>query len=136
MLPAFAMLVFANEIASIFQEALGYQRLVMRPGPYTTAGLRMVLRQAHLPVKWADTSKTLLDLRQATVISATDQRWMVAILRSYLVPPLLPERVAHLVAADVFARLSHRLLLVDALHPALTYKAFDDEPEALRWLLR
>jgi hypothetical protein len=130
------MLVFANEVASIFKERLGYQRFVMNPGPYSVASLRMALQSAHSPTWWANTTHTLLDLRRAPFIPQADQRWLVTMLRRYQLPLQLPERVAHLLAPDVFARLSHSLVLTDALHAAVTYKAFDDESKALNWLLR
>ncbi|UOR06962.1 efflux RND transporter periplasmic adaptor subunit [Hymenobacter aerilatus] len=47
----------------------------------------------------------------------------------------LPGRVAHVVAHSVFARLSIGSLLGKAFRPGDSYKTFDEEAEALHWLL-
>jgi len=126
---------FENSVGRLWEEPGRYLRLDYHPGRRHEADFRSMLTHTRLALSRLGWSRLLINQRQMSGFTASEERWMV----NEWLPTAVNENGyrygAVLLAEDVFARLamSKVVLATRGLHHQ--YHNFDKEDEAVEWLL-
>ena len=129
-------LYFENSIGRIWEEPEGYLRLEYKPSPREAVQFRALLTHAAQALSRHQWSNILVDQRQMSPFTPAEQTWMTGEWLPKAVHEHGYRHGAVLVAHNVFARLAMTQLVFGTRDLPHTYRTFEDEGEALVWLLR
>jgi SpoIIAA-like len=129
-------LYFENSIGRLWEEPEGYLRLEYKPSPRETVQFRALLTHAAQALSRHKWSNILVDQRQMSPFTSTEQAWMTGEWLPKAVHEHGYRHGAVLVAHNVFARLVMTQLVLGARDLPHTYRTFEDEGDALAWLLQ
>jgi hypothetical protein len=126
---------FKNSIGCIWEEPQAYLRLEYYPGPREEAQFRALLTHARQAMQRRSWSRLLINQQQMSAFTATEESWMT----NEWLPQAVRENGyrygAVMVAHDVFARLAMNSLLTTSRKLGHVYRSFEEETEAVNWLL-
>lgn len=129
-------LYFENSAGRIWEEPEAYLRLEYRPGPREEIQFRSLLNHLAQALSRRGWDSILVDQQAMTPFSAGEQAWMV----NHWLPNAVHEcgyrYGAVVVAHNVFARLAMTQLVFGSRDLPHTYRTFENEAEALQWLLQ
>lgn len=127
-------LYFENSIGRLWEEPEGYLRLEYKPSPRETVQFRALLTHAAQALSRRQWGNMLVDQRQMSPFTPTEQAWM----SSEWLPKAVHEHGyrhgAVLVAHNVIARLAMTQLVFGTRDLPHIYRTFEDEGEAVAWL--
>ncbi|MET4075857.1 STAS/SEC14 domain-containing protein [Hymenobacter sp. UYCo722] len=126
---------FENSIGRLWEEPEGYLRLEYKPGPRETVQFRAMLTHTAQALSRHHWSNILVDQRQMTPFSPTEQTWMAGEWLPKAVHEHGYRRGAVVVAQNVFARLAMTQLVLSTRDLPHTYRTFEDESAAVAWLV-
>jgi hypothetical protein len=127
---------FANPAGRVLEHPTGYAVFEYAPGKRQLGDLQALLIHTGQLLRRHQWYRLLGDQRRMSPFTEEESKW---ILGYWLDPANQQSRnlyAAVLLAEDVFARLSTAQLINDAKASSLIYHLFDNEPEAVAWLLR
>ncbi|GAB3639033.1 hypothetical protein GCM10027422_46240 [Hymenobacter arcticus] len=127
---------FKNSIGCIWEEPQAYLRLDYYPGPREEVQFRSLLTHARQAMQRRRWDRLLINQHEMSAFTAAEETWMTT--------EWLPKAVhengyrygAVLVAHDVFARLAMNSLLTTSRKLGHLYRNFEEETEAVSWLLQ
>lgn len=128
-------LYFENSIGRIWEEPARYLRLEYRTGARDIVQFRAILThlmQALARHRW---SKVFIDQRDMAPYTATELTWMNEEWLPRAVLEYGYRYGAAVVAHDVFARLAMNQFVMTSRNLPHVYRTFEDEKEALAWLV-
>jgi hypothetical protein len=127
---------YENTVGRISDDPMGFARLTYQPGPRQKEALHTLLGHVtRLLTQYSD-GCLLVDQRLMDPFTPDEQ--------VYVLEQWLPQAAqdggyrygAVVVAHNVFARLATAMVVTAARNLPMTYCYFDDEAEAVTWLLR
>lgn len=134
--PDTSVLLFENAAARISLEAAGFLRFQELPGPRQPALHRQALDELLNALDDTAVRRFLMDRRHGELYDEPMQDWVVDNWLPRLVTRFREHRAANLIADDVFSRLSIVPILAQAYRLGYPHQTFDNEAEAVAWLLR
>ncbi|GAA4043772.1 hypothetical protein GCM10022409_32290 [Hymenobacter glaciei] len=127
-------LYFENSVGRLWEEPEGYLRLEYKPNPRELLQFRALLTHTAQALSRRHWSNILVDQRQMTPFTPTEQAWMT----SEWLPKAVHEHGyrhgAVLVANNVISRLAMTQLVLGTRYLPHTYRTFEEEKEAVVWL--
>jgi hypothetical protein len=130
-----SQLLFENPAAHITCEAAKYICLTLQAGPQESSNIQEAFKESFLLNQRTGLHRILLDQRRANPFLEVDKAWFTRHFAQLLAARDQYARVAHVVAADVFARLSTTSLAASIHRHGDWYKSFDEYKTAAHWLL-
>lgn len=131
------LLAFENNAGRIIREPAGYIRLQWLADSVGSTDVRTLFEHFLWVQVQADNSRHLLiDQRLARPFSEADREWLTHEWLPYCTQLLGFHYAAHILAQNVFTRLSSVAVMAKARSLHLNHQAFEDEATALTWLLQ
>ncbi|UYZ59729.1 hypothetical protein [Hymenobacter latericus] len=128
-------LYFENPVGRVLEHPGGFAVVLYHPGKRKLHHLQAFLTHTSRLLQLRNWNKLLGDQRLMAPFTDEESQWIVGYWLSQ-------ERQdstiygAVLLPNDVFARLSVNNMMHEAKAAALTYRMFDNEPDAIAWLVR
>ena len=127
-------LYFENPVGRLLEHPDGYALVQYAPGARDFPTYQAFLTHTSQLLRRHGWHKMLADQRQMAPFTDEERNW----IREFWLARSENEGYelfgAILVPADVFAQLSLNIIMQDSQQSALTYRMFDNEPEAVVWL--
>jgi hypothetical protein len=127
-------LYFENPVGRLLEHPDGYALVQYAPGARDFPTYQAFLTHTSQLLRRHGWHKMLADQRQMAPFTDEERDW----IREFWLARSEDEGYelfgAILIPADVFAQLSLNLVMNDSQQSALTYRLFDNEPEAVAWL--
>jgi hypothetical protein len=126
---------FKNNAGCVWEEPQAYLRLDYYAGPRNETQFQALLthaRQAMLRHSW---SKMLINQQLMSAFTPSEESWMIHNWLPRAVQEAGYRHGALVVAQDVFARLAMTNVVMSSHKLGHLYRSFEQEPEALTWLL-
>jgi len=128
-------LYFENPVGRILEHPGGYVVVEYAAGPRDFATFQAFLTHTSQVLRRHKWHKMLADQRHMAPFTQQERAWINEFWLAQKAKDGYLLYGAVLLPEDVFSRLSTNLVLQDAQQSALTYRLFDDEKEAVAWLL-
>ena len=128
-------LYFENSIGRIWEEPEGYLRLEYFPEPREAVQFRALLTHAAQALSRRQWSKMLVDQREMTPYTTSEQEWMTTEWLPRAVQESGYRYGAILVAHNVFTRLVTNQYVMASRGLPHSYRTFETDEAAVAWLL-
>ncbi|RTQ48559.1 hypothetical protein EJV47_16435 [Hymenobacter gummosus] len=125
---------FENRAARLVDDARGFLRLIWRPNGYDVVERREIMEQTLAWLIETQHGRILADQRYMVPFSAAEQQWIQEHWYPRAIGPGNYRRRAVLLPHDAAARHASAAVTVPVRHQ-ISYCNFDDEAEAIAWLL-
>lgn len=128
------LVYFENAAAEVLEDPAGLVRLMWKPGPRQLSDTQAVLTQARLALQRYGWYRILINQTRMVPFTGEEQQWVsgewlpLAIEAGYRYGAIV-------VSPDVMVRLATAFITTQLLGRPLTYRSFENETEALQWLL-
>lgn len=132
---AFRTIYFKNSSGCIWEEPAAYLRLDYYPGARADGQFKALLTHVRQAMQRRGWGRLLINQQQMSPFTPTEESWMIDEWLSQAVRENGYRYGAVLVAHDVFARLAMHSLVTTSRKLGHLYRNFEQEPEAIAWLL-
>jgi hypothetical protein len=127
-------LYFENPVGRLLEHPDGYALVQYAPGARDFPIFQAFLTHTSQLLRRHGWHKMLADQRQMAPYTDEERRWIHEFWLAGSEKEGYVMYGAVLIPADAFAQLSLKLVMSDTQQSALTYRLFDNEPEAVTWL--
>jgi hypothetical protein len=126
---------FKNSIGCIWEEPADYLRLDYYPGARAEGQFKALLTHVRQAMQRHAWDRLLINQQQMSPFTPAEESWMTTEWLPQAVREAGYRYGAVIVAHDVFARLAMSSLLPTSRKLGHLYRNFEQEPEAIAWLL-
>jgi hypothetical protein len=129
-------LLYKNIAGEIFADPAGYMRSQWSAEPRTLADTQALLNGLSAGMREYGWSRALINQVAMQPFSEAEQQWVVQQWLPQAVREAGYRLGAIVVASNIYSRLAMSYVTTNMLGLPMRYRSFDDEAEAIDWLLK